>query len=145
MKYLVILICVIFQSIYSQDAPKDANTIIISTADKPETAFRNIGRLFVSEKYALETSEPALLMITTKPQKINYGFLSAGTYYLKLQAQINEIDTLTEIILTGLFEGDLKVTNKGMSGSPAKSSWEKMVEIATKYKGGNIRFEIAAE
>jgi hypothetical protein len=161
---VTLLFCIYFlpSILFSQEPPDDATTIVILTTDKVDAAFRNIGRLLVKEGFELETTEPTLMMLTTKVTEKHYGFLGGGTVSIKLSAQVDEADSLSKIILTGkfldiavlkalgsksaLFDKDANIIEYGgMSGSSKRSSWNIMDELAKKYKNANIKYEVTEE
>ena len=142
---LALLIYFSTSILFAQEILPDANRIIITTLDKPETAFKNIARIFVASDYEIESSDINLGLVTTKLTKKSYGFLGAGSLNLKLTAQIDECDSSTCISLFGKFDQDMQIENGGMGGSPKKSAWNFMNEIAEKYKGGKLKYEIVEE
>jgi len=141
------------------------NVIKISTSDEPTIAFRKMGRLLVGEGYELQTTEPTLMMITTKVTEKKYGFLSMGRIALRFAVTIDEADTGSVVTIAGKFladaemfqrwmkqftgvEASLKfdaeaqeIEERGMSGSPVRASWNAMKEIAEKYENGKVTFD----
>jgi hypothetical protein len=145
-------------SLSAQNIPDGSNIIIITTKDKTESTFRNFARILVKEGFVLETTEPILLILTTKIKDRSYGFLGGGTVRIKLSAQVDQMDSASQITLTGIFDDpgiskamgiksdmfdkDAIVISSGSSSSSSKgAAWKIMDEVAKKYKDAIIKYD----
>lgn len=153
--------------VFSLEAQKKetSNLIEIHTKNQPAVAFKKLGRLFLNERYELETTEPTFFMLTTKVTEKSYGFLSMGRIALKFYASIDESDNGSVITLTGKFLADAEAFQRmmrgmgldsnlkfdadasvieegGMSGSPLRVSWNFMKGVAEKYEGGVLVYKV---
>lgn len=146
---------------YSNEPFDDCNTILIYTTEKPEEAFKTIGRLLFNAGYELEMRDEFLQIVTTKFTKKSYGLLGMGSLEMRIFAQVESADTITYIRITGKYgskeidrvslgvkyfgETGTWVHNLGMSGSLGKSSWNILNEFALTYpkkKGIEYRLEL---
>jgi hypothetical protein len=145
---------------YSDKPFDDCNAILVYTNEKPEEAFKTIGKLLFNDGYELEMRDDILQIITTKFVKKSYGFLGMGSLEMRIFAQIESNDTLTYVRITGKYgskeidnvslgvkyfgETGTWIHNFGMSGSLGKSSWNILNEFALTYpklKGIEYRLE----
>jgi hypothetical protein len=111
----------------------DCNTVLIYTNEKPDAAYKTLGRLFFKEGYEFEQKDPDLLVMSTRFTSKKYGLFGMGELYIKLSAQLDEKDSLTIIKMVGFTGKDDRVSNRGMSGSPAKSAWNILNDFCLSY------------
>lgn len=134
-----------------------SKTIYIITHDDGVAAFRTVGKLFNSAGYDLEDSEEALMIVSTEVMNKDYGLFNLSKLAIKLKAEINMLDSLTIIKLSGQFLDKRNdgteafetyfnkysdvITSSNISGSAGKSAWDYMMEIAHRYKNGIIKIQ----
>ncbi|MGQ1786902.1 MULTISPECIES: hypothetical protein [unclassified Saccharicrinis] len=132
--------------LFSQDAPKKANGIIVKTDKSHLDLYKSTLPFLVDEGYEFQLLEKDAGIIQTKPHSINGG-------QIKLMCSIRQKDSTTIIKITGLCtigtislggisdDSWSKVTNRGMKGSLFKNAWIHMESIAKKIDG-TIEYQI---
>lgn len=149
----ILLFFLISSCVTTKDIPgsiKGDNTIIITTNQTAESAFKQLVEIVTLEGFTIENIDKELFILTTGPK--NTSKLNAS---IKLNFLIHEKENTT-IILSGLFTinsslylgygvttnfGWSRIENKGMNGSVIKVAWNDLYNIATKFPEGKILFE----
>lgn len=147
MKKVCLIVILLSSVVFSQEIKTDSNgnaycnepfddctTIVITTKEKEDDAFKTMGRLMFNSGYEIDSRDEILGILTSKFVKKSYGFLGMGTLTMQILAQIDKDDSLTYIKITGRYDNTEKyISNRGLGGSPAKSSWEFLNDLVSKY------------
>lgn len=156
MKKLVLFILFsIPLSAFSQ-APKKANTIIITTMESKDEAFKKLGRILLNEGFTLETIDKDFYMLVSNIKTFSHGFLDAGKVDIRINIQIDRKEEKIVIRLTGKFSSPqisqytvsefdsraMQIENTGAKGSSANASWLILSNMAQKYGSGDIEYLI---
>lgn len=143
----LILILVTVSQIAVAQAPKKANTIIITTSDPAEKVFERYLQFLDDGGYLIRSKEE-FTNIKTSAKQFRYDLPGQSAIgYLEMNLKFEDVDGGTKVIFTGFFN-DLSivkprpVANKGSSRVGIGLAWRLMNDVAIKYPGGKIEYSI---
>jgi hypothetical protein len=120
-------------TVYSQGAPENVNTIIITISDS-NTVKAKIVSVLEDRGYTVNSAKTAKV-INTAAKTLKNGTRVA--YSIQIKG--------TEVFITGALpvagQAGTKIANKGNKGTPMMNGWEEMNKIA-KEIGGSIKYEL---
>lgn len=127
-------------TLFAQDIPKGASKIIINNELSAKDNFNLIVKTLLDNDYFIDTKDTELFTVKTQPKKVNKW---TGLYFLNIRTMDKEIQlsgmfkTGLDITVSGVRSTDEydTITYKGMKGSLFILAFEKMDEIASKFKG----------
>lgn len=154
MKKIFTLCVLLLPFLCFSQAPKKTNTILISTAETEDQAFKKIGRLLMTEGFTLETTDKDFYMLVTKIKTCKYGMGGMGSIDVKISVQIDKKEDKSIITLTGKYNTpdiakytpeqfdskSMVIECCGPKSSMAGASWLLMENLAQKYEGGTIEY-----
>jgi hypothetical protein len=127
---------------------KKANTIVITTQDSLNTAYKKFAQAILEAGYTIDRADKELYFINTKARPVGRMGLQES-----VQASLKPVSGSTMILLSGTFAspsmaamsplmaGDSKVEYKGMKGSPIMACWEELQRVAKLYQGGALTYK----
>lgn len=126
----------------AQETVRGDNTIIITTNESYEVAFRRMGQLLIANGFTIENADRDFGAISTREKRI--GSRLDPLWEMRVSAVVTGSDETT-IVLTAMTkqgQGDswTRLDNRGRMHMMGKG-WNELVEIAQKYEGGQIEFE----
>lgn len=134
--------------LFSQDAPKKANTINICDTTGNYTGFyKSIVKVLFKEKFSFENQDPEMEVISTFPKTIYLGWLKNEEATMVIRILFEKDGKITRAKITGDYfvkEYSMErtpIANRGMSGSSAKDIWEELVRIAKLFPSSCFDFE----
>ena len=141
------LILLAISTVALAQAPKKANTIIITTTDPAEKAFEKYLGYLDDNGYLIRSKEE-FTNIKTSAKQFRFDVPGQSAIgYLEINLKFEEADGGTKVIFTGVYS-DLSivkpkpVANKGSSRVGMGMAWRLMNDVAIKYPGGNIEYFI---
>lgn len=131
-----------FLGLIAQETVRGDNTIIITTNESYEVAFRRMGQLLIANGFTIENADRDFGAISTREKRI--GSRLDPLWEMRVSAVVTGSDETT-IVLTAMTkqgQGDswTRLDNRGRMHMMGKG-WNELVEIAQKYEGGQIEFE----
>ncbi|MBI1939032.1 MAG: hypothetical protein HYS25_13050 [Ignavibacteriales bacterium] len=161
MKHLSFIFLILFvpmnkQTTFAQEMPDNANTIIITTDEHHDVAFKKIGKLLINEGFTLQNVDKTFLMVVTVPMTKKTGFLGMQEIAIKITGEILQNPTRIRLFADFL---DIQV-NKGLglendfdkrklraenSSGTYSTAFELLDEIAREYESGKISYIIEKE
>ncbi|WP_324671043.1 hypothetical protein [Hymenobacter sp. GOD-10R] len=139
----------VFAQVPSATPLKKANAILIETTDSATVAYRNMGRLLVTEGYTIAVSNADFATISTGDKPGKHGVLQAFTVLvtpMKAGSQIiltgTFADTNMGVLSPGVGYQRIPIANSGMKGSPVQNTWASLDALAKAYPGGKVLYLI---
>jgi hypothetical protein len=141
-KVFITLVTIIFcYALHGQESQIKDNTIVISTKDSFDIAFKNIGRLLVSNGYSIDDANKDFGTITTN--EILMGNKLDPVWEMKVTAMITGTENVT-IVLTAMTKGpgsSWEKLEKRSNMHMMSRGWTKLEDLAKKYEGTIITYE----
>jgi hypothetical protein len=128
-------------ALLGQESQRGDNTIIIKTNESYEVAFRKMGQLLIANGFTIENVDRDFGSISTREMRIGNTF--DPLWEVRISAVISGNEEAT-IILTAMCKGPedswIRLEKRGIMHMMGKG-WNKLVDLANKYEGGQIEFE----
>lgn len=141
MKYILLCFLSIPICVGAQEILKKANRIIISNDKKAEDNFTLVKHLLSDKGIEIDSQDKEVFQIKTGIFKID-KYNSSGFYILKCyNKKISLVGKRKNSVFDREADPFNEISNKGMSGSPLKLSFESMNNFA-KDLGDNVSYEI---
>ena len=118
-KLFLLLACAAFSvCVYSQNAPKHSNAIVVKGATIKEAV-----PVLLSNGYMMDKIDTAFGLIYTRPKLVR------GSDDVILQVAAKDAG----IEISGQYDYGLKISNRGMKGSALKKGFEEMDRVAKAF------------
>ncbi len=117
------------------------NTIVITTHDHPDVAYRKMGQILADRGYSIQNSDRAMGSISTAPTPIKEGW----RWEARVTVMVSETESAI-ISLTGSVRGRhdtywYRISQSGSRNWDIPDGWGELYEIAKMYEGAEITFE----
>lgn len=125
---------------------KGANVVLIHSTDSASVAYDKVGRLLLSEGYALDKTDKGLGFIGTSYREVAKGRAQVALRFTVIPApsgvviQGRAVMHMPALQHTAL-NGDSPAEYRGMKGSPMLATWEELNRVAAAYPGGQLAYK----
>lgn len=131
-----------FLGLIAQETVRGDNTIIITTNESYEVAFRKMGQLLIANGFTIENADRDFGAISTREKRI--GIRLDPLWEMRISALVTGSDKATIVLTAMCRQGPddswAELSNKGKMHMIGKG-WYELVEIAQKYEEGTVEFE----
>lgn len=123
---------------FAQEAPENANEIVMATDWSPEQAYESMTKDLLMEGFSLKFADEDEGIITTLPFTVRWGFIDADVMQVSFTCRLTEINGGTEVSISGrlglgIGKGtypSIPISNTGEENSATLTSWRMMKDVA---------------